>query len=126
MKAIATAPAIKTKRCKIDNRFSSPKRRPIMSDVCNERTPLHASFTPTTPSGIRIRLPWNCAGIPQRVTASLAIAATTRINPCTIGCSIGVTHGTAISVNATGNAKCFSHGAPPIGLLREVMLKEGK
>src|SRR5438876_4927051 len=32
---------------------SSPKSRPIMSDVCNERTPLQASFTPTRPFGTK-------------------------------------------------------------------------
>ena len=113
-KAMATAPTMSTTRRKIDNRFNSPKSRPIMSDVCNERTPLHASLTPTSPLGMRIRLPSRCAGIPNNAAISLAIAATICIKPCTTGTSIGVTHGTATNIKRIGNAKCRSQGVPPL------------
>ena len=85
-----------------------------MSEVCSERTPLHASFTPTTPLLIRMTLPSSCAGTPKSAIVSVAIPATIRMRPCTIGPSIGVTHGTATKINATGKAKCRTQGRPPI------------
>ena len=56
-----------------------------MSEVCSERTPLHASFTPTSPVLTRITLPSSSAGMPHRFNVSDAMKATTRIRPCTIG-----------------------------------------
>ena len=90
----------------------SPKRRLIISEVWSERTPLQASFTPTTPLLIRMTEPSSCAGMPKRLAVSLAIIATTRIKPWTIGASIGVTQGTATKMKQTGNAKWRSHGPP--------------
>src|SRR5439155_20167780 len=87
--------------------------RPIIRDVCKERTPLHASFTPTSPLLTRIRFPSSCVGIPKSVTVSAATRATARIRPWIIGASIGVTHGTATKKNAIGKAKWRSHGFPP-------------
>src|SRR5213076_3276322 len=53
--AMATADATSTTRRNTESRFNSPKSRPIISDVCNERMPLHASFTRVNEacSGIR-------------------------------------------------------------------------
>ncbi len=84
-----------------------------MSDVWSERTPLQASLTPTTPSRMRITLPSSCAGMPKSVIVSVAIPATMRIRPWTMGASMGVTHGTATKMNATGNAKWRIHARPP-------------
>ena len=111
--AIASAPRISKTRFATESRFSSPKSSAIMSEVCNERTPLHASFTPTRPLLTRMRLPSSCAGIPQRLSASVAVAATVRMRPCTMGCSIGEIHGTATKKNKTGKLKCFTHAHPP-------------
>ncbi len=84
-----------------------------MSEVWSERTPLHASLTPTTPLFTRMRLPSSCAGIPKRVSVSVATEATIRISHCTSGASIGVTHGTATRMKQTGNAKCRTAFRPP-------------
>src|SRR5207245_10065151 len=111
--AIAIAPATSTKRREIDSRFSSPKNSPVISAVCNERTPLHASFTPTSPLLTRMRFPSSCVGIPNSVTVYAATAATARIRPWMMGTSIGVTHGTATKKNAIGKAKWRVHGFPP-------------
>ena len=99
------APPMSVMRRKTESLFSSPKSKPIMSDVCNERMPLHASFTPTRPLATRIRLPSTCAGIPRSIAVSAATLATTRISPWMMGTSTTVGHGTATKINATGNAK---------------------
>ena len=122
-KAVATAAQTSSSRRGIDSRFNSPKSSPIMSEVWSERTPLHASFTPTSPVFTRITLPSSCAGIPQRFSVSDAMEATTRIRPCTIGTSMGATQGTATKINATGNAKCVSHGLPPIFQIKAKVTK---
>ena len=84
-----------------------------MSEVCNERIPLHASFTPTRPLLTRIRLPSTCAGVPSSIAVSAATRATTRINPWITGVSRAVGQGTAMKMNTTGNAKYQSHLFPP-------------
>ena len=84
-----------------------------MSEVWSERTPLHASLTPTTPLLTRMRLPSSCAGIPKRVSVSVATEATIRISHCTSGASIGVSHGTATRMKQTGKAKWRTAALPP-------------
>ena len=111
--AMTTAQTTSARRRNTESRFTSPKRRPIMSDVCNDRIPLHASFTPTRPLLTRIRLPSTCAGVPSSIAVSAATRATTRINPWITGVSRAVGHGTAMKINATGNAKWRSHALPP-------------
>ena len=110
--AMATAHATSVTRRNTDSRFSSPKSSPIMSDVCNERMPLHASFTPTRPLLTRIKLPSTCAGVPSSIAVSAATRATTRMRPWITGVSSGVGQGTATKINTTGNAKWRSHPAP--------------
>ena len=111
--AMTTAHATSAMRRNTESRFTSPKSRPIMSDVCNERIPLHASFTPTRPLLTRIRLPSTCAGVPSNIAVSAATCATMRINPWITGVSRAVGQGTAMKINATGNAKWRSHAFPP-------------
>ena len=110
---MTTAHTTSARRRNTESRFTSPKSRPIMSDVCNERIPLHASFTPTRPLLTRIRLPSTCAGVPSNIAVSAATCATMRINPWITGVSRAVGHGTAMKINATGNAKWRSHAFPP-------------
>ena len=111
--AMATAHATRATRRNTENRFNSPKSRPIISDVCNERMPLHASFTPTRPVLTRIKLPSTCAGVPSSIAVSAATRATTRMRPWITGVSSDVGQGTATKINATGNAKWRSHASPP-------------
>ena len=110
--AIATAPATSAARRQIDSLFTSPKSSPIIREVCNERTPLQASFTPTKPLPTRIKFPSNCVGIPKRFSVSDTAAAMPCIRPWITGASIGVTHGTATKMNAIGKAKCRTQEGP--------------
>ena len=111
--AMATAHTASATRRDTESRFNSPKSRPIMSDVCNERMPLHASFTPTSPLLTRIKLPSTSAGVPSNIEASAATRATTRMRPWITGVSSDVGQGTATRMNAMGNAKWRSHAVPP-------------
>src|ERR1041385_4956823 len=111
--ATPTAPITRAARRPIDSLFISPKSSPIMREVCNERTPLQASSTPTKPLPTRIKFPSNCVGMPKRFSVSDTAAAMPCIRPWITGASIGVTHGTATKMNATGKAKWRRQEMPP-------------
>ena len=84
-----------------------------MSAAWRDRTPLHASSTPSSPDLISMTFPCWTAATPAIVRISTVVEATTRIKLCVSGISTTWGQGTAVKRKQTGKAKCHSHFAPP-------------